>query len=95
MAPDDHLLRSDNLIYMPDISATDASRRFADLLDGVEHRGEQYRIIRRGRVVAELGPAPSLDGAGLKALLARTPPDRSWAEDLSEVRALLATEDRW
>ena len=30
---------SDNLICVPEVTATEASRSFADLLDGVEHRG--------------------------------------------------------
>ncbi|MBA2317940.1 MAG: type II toxin-antitoxin system prevent-host-death family antitoxin, partial [Euzebyales bacterium] len=34
---------------MADVSATDAARNFADLLDAVE-RGAQFTIIRRGRV---------------------------------------------
>jgi prevent-host-death family protein len=37
-----------------EVTATEASRRFADLLDGVEHRGERYTIVRRGRVIAQL-----------------------------------------
>ena len=41
---------------MPDVTATEASRNFADLLDAVEHRGERYRIVRRGRAVAQLEP---------------------------------------
>src|SRR5256712_8670034 len=39
------------------ISATDASRKFSDLLDAVEHRGEEFVVERRGRAVAELTPA--------------------------------------
>ena len=41
---------------MTEVTATEASRRFADLLDGVEHRGERYTIVRRGRVIAQLEP---------------------------------------
>ena len=59
--------KSDTLIRMPEISATEASRRFSDLLDGVEHRGETYTIVRRGRVVAKLEPAAAFTGADLKA----------------------------
>ena len=34
---------------MREISATDASKRFADLLDAVEHRDETFTVVRRGR----------------------------------------------
>jgi hypothetical protein len=33
---------------MTDITATDASKRFADLLDAVEPRGETLTVVRRG-----------------------------------------------
>ncbi|WP_424955298.1 type II toxin-antitoxin system prevent-host-death family antitoxin [Ilumatobacter fluminis] len=35
---------------------TDAARKFADLLDAVEHDGERYTITRRGRAVAFIEP---------------------------------------
>ena len=54
---------------MTEVTATEASRRFADLLDGVEHRGERYTIVRRGRVIAQLEPAAGTSGAEAKALL--------------------------
>ncbi|MEZ5270879.1 MAG: type II toxin-antitoxin system prevent-host-death family antitoxin [Ilumatobacteraceae bacterium] len=38
---------------MPEITATEASRSFADLLDAVEHRGETFVIVRRGKVIAQ------------------------------------------
>lgn len=88
-------LRSDNLIYMPEVSATEASRSFADLLDGVEHRGEVYTIVRRGRVVAQLEPARAASGSDVKALLRRHRPDREWTADLAELRKLLVVEERF
>ena len=80
---------------MTDVSATEASRRFADLLDGVEHRRERYRIVRRGRVIAQLEPAATASGAEAKALLRRHRPDPSWKADVDAVRALLTTEERF
>jgi prevent-host-death family protein len=80
---------------MPEISATEASRRFADLLDGVEHRGERYTIVRRGRVVAQLEPAAVVDGARVKALLARHPIDAAWADEVADLRGQLSPEDRY
>lgn len=79
---------------MTDITATDAARNFADLLDAIEHRGERYTIVRRGRAVARLEPVPSGNGAEVKSLLRRHAPDVDWADDLDAVRSLLEITDR-
>lgn len=79
---------------MIEVSATDASRRFADLLDGVEHRGEQYMIVRRGRVIARLEPAKSANGADVKALLKRHTYDDDWGNEITELRRQLTIEER-
>lgn len=77
------------------MTATEASRSFADLLDGVEHRGERYTIVRRGRVIAELAPVHAMSGAGAKALLRRHGVDRDWAEELAQLRASVTVEERY
>ncbi len=79
---------------MPDITATDAARNFADLLDAVEHRGEHFDIIRRGKRVAHLEPAHGGRGADVKALLRRHRPDDGWSADIASVRDLLEVEPR-
>ena len=79
---------------MPDVTATDAARNFADLLDAIEHRHERYTIMRRGRAVAQLEPVSRGRGADIKDLLRRHGPDTDWADDLTKVRDLLALEDR-
>jgi len=79
---------------MPDVTATDAARNFADLLDAIEHRGEHFTIVRRGKAVAHLEPLHRSLGADVKALLRRHRPDRDWASDLDEVRELLEIEER-
>ena len=79
---------------MPDVTATDAARNFADLLDAIEHRHERYTIRRRGRAVAQLEPVSRGRGADIKDLLRRHEPDTDWADDLTKVRDLLALEDR-
>jgi len=79
---------------MGEISATDAARSFADVLDAVEHRGEQFTIVRRGRAVARLQPVMQSSGADVKGLLRRHRPDRRWAQDLASVRALVELEVR-
>jgi len=79
---------------MPDVSATDAARRFSDLLDAVAHRGEHYTIVRRGKAVAHLEPVSRGRGADAKDLLRRHRPDNAWAEDLARVRELVEIEHR-
>lgn len=79
---------------MPEISATDAARNFADLLDAVEHRHEHYTVVRRGRVVAQISPMLGGRGADLKELLRGTRRDSSWARELGELRSLLTIDER-
>jgi prevent-host-death family protein len=80
---------------VPEVTATDASRSFADLLDGVEHRGERYTIVRRGRVVAQLGPVHAPSGAETKALLRRHRIDADWAGEVTALRSELVAEERF
>jgi len=77
-----------------DISATDAARRFSDLLDDVEHRGDQFTIVRRGKAVATISPVRRGKGSDVKALLRTHRPDAAWRADLDEVRDLLEVEER-
>lgn len=79
---------------MPEVTATDAARNFADILDAIEHRGEHYTIIRRGKAVAHLEPMNRGRGADVKELLRGHRPDRAWTKDLDAVRELLQIEDR-
>jgi prevent-host-death family protein len=78
---------SDNQI-VSQISATEASKRFADVLDAVEHRGETFTVVRRGRIVATIAPARNGTGADLRRILAEHPPDDQWADDLRDLRRL-------
>jgi prevent-host-death family protein len=79
---------------VPEISATDAARNFADLLDGVEHRHERYTIVRRGRAIGQISPVTGGRGADLKELVRGTRRDRSWAGELDDLRSLAAGDDR-
>jgi prevent-host-death family protein len=79
---------------VPDVTATDAARNFADLLDAVEHRGEHFTIVRRGKAIAHLEPTSRGRGSDAKSLLERHRPDPAWAGDLAAVRALLEVDDR-
>ena len=80
---------------MIEVTATEASRRFAELLDGIEHRGERYTIVRRGRVIAHLEPATTVRGSDFKALLRRHRVDSEWSAEVAEMRSLLTTEERF
>ncbi len=79
---------------MPDVTATDAARNFADLLDAIEHRGERFTIVRRGKAIAHLEPLHDGHGADVKSLLCRHRPDALWAGEIDEVRALLEIDSR-
>jgi antitoxin (DNA-binding transcriptional repressor) of toxin-antitoxin stability system len=79
---------------VPEITATAAARHFADVLDAVEHRGETFTIMRRGRAVAHLEPVSRGRGEDVKAMLRRHRPDARWADDLAAVRGLIELDDR-
>lgn len=79
---------------MPEVSATDAARNFSDLLDAIEHRGEHFTIVRRGKVVAQLDPVQAEKGAEIKALLQRHRHDPDFARDVTSTRDLLEIENR-
>jgi prevent-host-death family protein len=83
---------------MAEISATDASKRFADMLDAVEHRGETFTVVRRGRPIATIAPATHTTLAELREFLRAHPPDEAWEADLADIRRFVGsapTEDPW
>ncbi|OFW52293.1 MAG: hypothetical protein A2146_06485 [Actinobacteria bacterium RBG_16_67_10] len=77
---------------MPDITATEAARRLSDVLDSVEHDGEHYTIVRRGKPIARLEPVAHGHGADVLDLLSRHPADPAWADQLVVMRSLLEIE---
>lgn len=79
---------------MRTMTATEASRRFSDLLDAIE-RGETVIITRGRHPVAEIGPARRRTGADLRAALADiAPPDDRFADDIADALALVTPEER-
>ncbi len=74
------------------ISATEASRKFSDILDAVEHRNEEFVVERHGRAIAALAPARGGAGRGatwgdvLRLFDAGVRPDSSFARDMTGVR---------
>jgi prevent-host-death family protein len=76
---------------MSEISATEASNRFADLLDAVEHRGETFTVVRRGgRAIATIAPAHRTTLGELREFLTANPPDPEWEHDLEDLRRFIA-----
>jgi prevent-host-death family protein len=75
------------------ITATEAARRFSEVLDAVEHAGETFVITRGGRAVASIVPAPAGNGGALREVLRRHRPDPGWAEEIREMRRLLTDRD--
>ncbi|HTT96162.1 MAG TPA: type II toxin-antitoxin system Phd/YefM family antitoxin [Solirubrobacterales bacterium] len=81
---------------MKQLSATDAARRFSDVLDSVESEGETFVVVRRGRAVARIGPADAGTGLALKEALRAHRPDPEWAAELRELRAAVGpAPERW
>ena len=76
------------------MSATEAARKFADLLDAVEHRGERITIVRRGKPIALIEPVLGGRGSDVKTMFRRHPADSDWATELAAVRDLVSVEER-
>jgi prevent-host-death family protein len=72
---------------MKQLSATDASRRFSEVLDWVETSGEACVVVRHGRPVATIGPASGGTGKALREALRTNRPDDAWADELRQLRA--------
>ncbi|MFL0578988.1 type II toxin-antitoxin system Phd/YefM family antitoxin [Dietzia sp. 179-F 9C3 NHS] len=81
---------------MRTITATEASRRFSDLLDAIE-RGETVTVTRGNRPIAEIRPAPRRTGRSLReALVGTEPPDEAFASDVVDAIAALGEDtDPW
>ena len=76
------------------IRATEAVRRFSELLNMIKYQGESYTIIRGGKPVASLRPLEKRGAkkilAELKETLSSIPKldaeSRTFEDDLKEVR---------
>ena len=79
---------------MKSVSATEAARRFSDVLDAVESRGETFLVLRHGRAVARIAPASGGRGSVVKDLLRAAPIDADWVEDVRLMRSALQIEER-
>lgn len=70
---------------MRTVTATEASRSFAALLDEVE-AGETVVVTRGGRRIASIGPAATGNGLDLLGLLAGSALDEEFAADVAAAR---------
>ncbi len=81
---------------MQRLTATEAARRFSDVLDAVEMGRESFVVVRRGREVATISPAVAATGKRLNTLLDQHRPDPGWSRELQEMRASLVEDaDAW
>ena len=76
---------------MHTLTATEASRSFATLLDEVE-RGETVVITRGGRRIATIGPVNVSNGAEFLALLSSHVADEDFAADVLAARDAVILE---
>lgn len=82
---------------MRTITATEAARRFSDLLDAIE-AGESVTVTRSNKPIAELRPARRRTGRDLREALAGiTPPDDDFAAAIAQTTSLLTSDrtDPW
>ena len=82
---------------MRTITATEASRRFSDLLDAIE-AGETVTVLRGNQPVAEIRPAVRRSGRALRQALEGTaaPDDRVAADSAATLSLLSEPEsDPW
>ncbi len=79
---------------MAEISATKASRSFAELLDAVEHDGAESTLIRHGKAIARIQAVETSNGASVKEILRDWAPFPSFAHAIRSTRDLKETEER-
>jgi prevent-host-death family protein len=77
------------------VTATEASRNFAAVLDEAE-RGETIMVTRGGKRIAVIGPAPTAPGRMVKAFLTRSAGtlDDDFETDVASARAAVNDEMR-
>jgi len=72
------------------ISASEAARKFSELLNRVRYRGESFVVERAGKPICEILPAkpPGFNGAELASLLRSLPkPDDEYLAIVEELTA--------
>jgi prevent-host-death family protein len=73
------------------VTATDAARRFSDLLNRVRYAGESFVIVRGGEEIGQLVPAEPNHPLTLRGLLevlaSEGAPDPEFADDLEAIQS--------
>jgi antitoxin (DNA-binding transcriptional repressor) of toxin-antitoxin stability system len=83
------------------VTATEAARRFSELLNRVRYERETFVILRGGEAVGQLGPIESRSATTFRDLIATLnrveKPDEQFADDLEQIQAgqPLAGESPW
>lgn len=74
-----------------EITATEAARRFSDLLNRVRYRGESFTILRGGEPVGRLVPATRAKNLSfrdfMRSFRGLPSPDSAFVKDMEEVIA--------
>lgn len=74
---------------MKKITATEAARGFADILNRVRYQGESYEVVRNGEAVARIipaGPPRALTAGEITQLLATLPRlDEGFEADVARI----------
>lgn len=76
---------------MKTLTATEASRSFAALLDEAE-RGDTIVVTRGGRRIATIGPATAGNGVAVAEMLASAAIDEDFAADALAAREAVVSE---
>jgi antitoxin (DNA-binding transcriptional repressor) of toxin-antitoxin stability system len=75
------------------ITATELARNLSDILNRVRYKGESFRVVRSGEVVAEIKPvpgAPAITWGEFVKIWDRLPkPDPEFWDDVEEARRLM------
>ena len=72
------------------VSATDAVRKFSELLNFVRYKGENYQIIRGGKPVASLRPIGTTPEAPSVKIIPAAPSQEEYrSKTLGELKKLL------
>ncbi|GAB3740486.1 prevent-host-death family protein [Microlunatus parietis] len=81
---------------MTTMTAAEASRNFSAVLDRAEH-GETITIVRHGRTVATVSPAPKKTGRDLRLALEKAaipPPDDEFEADIAAALSFVSSDVR-
>jgi len=76
------------------LTAPEAARHFAAVLDAVEHQHETFIVTRGGRAIASIGPAGGGGGRRRKTVLMKHRPVAAWRGELGAIREARMTS-RW